>query len=345
MSFLASTGIWLLVLGLLWVGPCVGWTWAQAKASFPKDLVLSHVIPTDPQDSETGLWDRIESLLSGPIQTSEDVDAHSGSAEKIPFRAGWNSKSLSAPTLKDIQWARLVPGIRSLRPLTEDLAKLASLNPNVPAARRGGATLLDFWEGFSLPGRLVGDPVHLFSSFVIEVDRARYSVSLYGMRNGDDKSLLFACRAGLGSAEYPTPRGSYYLLRIFDDHPIWIPPPDRDWAWGQMPSRTVYGGHMLPLFIKKTGRGLDDKNGDVIEDLDWVAPPVQMVDSGGYRVHGTDSPWSIGSAQSHGCIRLLNSSVQRLADTLKMYVGTTTRDKTPNGTFITLARPVKIVLY
>jgi len=102
---------------------------------------------------------------------------------------------------------------------------------------------------------------------------------------------------------------------------------------------------MLPLFIKKTGRALDDKNGNVIEDLDWVAPPVQMVDSGGYRVHGTDSPWSIGSAQSHGCIRLLNSSAQRLADTLKMYVGTTIRDKTPNGTFITLARPVKIVLY
>ncbi|MBI4963623.1 MAG: L,D-transpeptidase [Desulfomonile tiedjei] len=345
MSSFAFTGIWLLVLGFLWLVPMAEWTWAQGKASSARDLRLSHVAPTDLEDSETRLWDKIEALLSGPVGSSEGLNSHSESAIKIPLKAGRNLRDLSEPTFKDFPWRQLVPGIRSLRPLNEGLTKLASLNPSVPAANKGGATLLDFWEGFSLPGRLVGDPVHLFSKFVIEVDRGRYTVSLYGMRNGEDKSLLFTCRAGLGSSEYPTPRGTYYLLRIFDDHPIWIPPPDRDWAWGQMPSRSVYGGHMMPLFMKRAGKNFDDKNGDVVEDLDWVAPPMQMVDSGGYRVHGTDSPWSIGSAQSHGCIRLLNSSVQRLADTLKMYVGTTTRGETPNGKFITLARPVKIVLY
>ena len=342
MSSFAFTGIWLLVVGLLWLGPCAGWALAQGRDSLPQGFRLSHAGPTDMEDSETRLWDKIELLLSGPIQPSADLNSQAGPAVKIPFRPGWSSKHASAPSIQDLQWSRLIPGISSLRPLNEGLAKLASLNPYVPAAKRDGEKLLDFWEGFSsLPGSLVGDPVNLYSSFVVEVDRANYRVSLYGRRNGDDKSLLYTCRAGLGSAEYPTPRGTYYLLRIFDDHPIWIPPQDREWAWGQMPSRSVYGGHMLPLFMKKTGKGSDD----IVEDLDCVSPPAQMVDSGGYRVHGTDSPWSIGSAQSHGCIRLLNSSVKRLADTMKMYVGTTNRGETPNGTYITLARPVKIVLY
>lgn len=328
---------------LVCLGPGASWTWAQERHSLPREYRLSHAGPADLEDSETRLWDKIELLLSGPIRPSEDQDSHSVSAAKIPFKPGWSSRDLAEPSQQDLQWSRLIPGISSLRPLSNGLTKLASLNPYVPAAKRGGEKLLDFWEGFSsLPGSLVGDPVHLYSSFVVEVNRAAYTVTLYGLRNGgDDRSLLFTCRAGLGSAEYPTPRGTYYLLRIFDDKPIWIPPQDREWAWGQMPSRSVYGGHMLPLFIKKSGKGSDD----IVEDLDSVAPPAQMVDSGGYRVHGTDSPWSIGSAQSHGCIRLLNSSVKRLADTLKMYVGTTTRGETPNGTFITLARPVKIVLY
>jgi hypothetical protein len=303
---------------------------------------LSHASPTDLGDSETRLWTKIELLLAGPLEPSTDLNPQAGPAVKIPFRPGWSSKNLSAPSIQEIQWSQLTPGISSLRPLDEGLTRLASLNPSLPAARRGAEKLLDFWEGFtSLPGSLVGDPVNLYSSFVVEVDRAHYRVSLYGMRNEDDKSLLYTCRAGLGSAEYPTPRGTYYLLRIFDNHPLWIPPQDRDWAWGQMPSRSVYGGHMMPLFIKKRGK----VSADIVEDLDCVSPPAQMVDSGGYRVHGTDSPWSVGSAQSHGCIRLLNSSVQRLADTLKMYVGTTTRGETPNGTYISLARPVKIVLY
>lgn len=31
-----------------------------------------------------------------------------------------------------------------------------------------------------------------------------------------------------------------------------------------------------------------------------------------YRIHGTDAPWTIGTAVSHGCIRMYNSDVQDL---------------------------------
>jgi L,D-transpeptidase ErfK/SrfK len=39
---------------------------------------------------------------------------------------------------------------------------------------------------------------------------------------------------------------------------------------------------------------------------------------GGYGIHGTDNPSSIGSASSHGCIRLLNEEVIKLFDTVQL---------------------------
>jgi hypothetical protein len=71
---------------------------------------------------------------------------------------------------------------------------------------------------------------------------------------------------------------------------------------------------------------------------------MKLVDNGFYRIHGTDSPWTIGSGQSHGCVRLLNKSVKQLADLMKMYVGTMDRGQTENGVYINLAKPVKMVL-
>ena len=237
------------------------------------------------------------------------------------------------------------PGSSSVARMQKDLVRVASLagNPIVAAAKQGGS-VLDDAARLSRIGKLVGDPRPLYASFEILVDRAKYTVQLFGIKEDEKRTLLFECRAGLGSAEYPTPKGTFYIVRIFDDKPLWIPPPDREWAWGQSPSRTVYGGHMMPLFSKR----ISDRyvtSGQGKEMLDFVAPSVRMVDSGAYRVHGTDSPWSVGSNQAHGCIRLLNSSVARLADTLKLYVGTTTRGETANGPYVNLARPVRLVLF
>jgi lipoprotein-anchoring transpeptidase ErfK/SrfK len=33
-----------------------------------------------------------------------------------------------------------------------------------------------------------------------------------------------------------------------------------------------------------------------------------------YRIHGTNEPWTIGTAQSSGCIRMLNEDVLDLHD-------------------------------
>ncbi|MCX5871840.1 MAG: L,D-transpeptidase [Deltaproteobacteria bacterium] len=274
-------------------------------------------------------------VLTVTLFIGSDVGAASGVSDRIlSFGIPGGSEPANA----------LVPGSISLRSLQEDRIRVASTGPRQNSIGWESTSLMDSIDRLEEVGKRVGDPVGLYSSFLIEVERAKYSVNLYGYNDDGEKTVLFSCKAGLGSSEYPTPRGSFYITRIFDNKPLWIPPQDKDWAYGQSPSRSVYGGHMMP-FLSKVQAAPPPKSDDLNSELDVVAPPMKMVDSGAYRIHGTDSPWSVGSAQSHGCVRLLNSSVAQLADTLKMYVGTTTRGQSPNGVFINLARPVKLVLY
>ena len=342
MSFLSRVGVSLIMVGVL--GYTL-WGWpapASAKDSIVKELLLTLNYPQEVQQPEARAYADIESRLSEPLEGVEDRgNASSRGTWKIPFR---DDHLLKQKEIIEKKSETFLPGTTSLGSLPERWARLASLDPMVPAARKLGRTILDSGESFSSAGRLVGDPVSIFSSFQVQVSKSNYTLKLYGIKNGGDKTLLFECRTGLGSPEFPTPRGSYYLVRIFDDHPIWIPPHDRDWSYGQAPSRSAYGGHMMPLF-KKSPIKDDGKVNVPVTTLDSIAPSMNLADTGTYRVHGTDSPRSIGSSQSHGCVRLLNRDAKRLADTLKMYVGTTTRGENPNGPFINLARPVSLVLY
>jgi hypothetical protein len=342
MSFLSRVGVSLIMMGVL---GCTLWGWpapASAKDSIVKELLLTLNYPQEVQQPEARAYTDIENLRSGPLEGVEDRgNASSRGTWKIPFR---DEHLLKLKEIIGKKSETFLPGTTSLRTLPERWARLASLDPMVPATRKLGRTILDSGESFSSAGRLVGDPVSIFSSFQVQVSKSNYTLKLYGIKNGGDKTLLFECRTGLGSPEFPTPRGSYYLVRIFDDHPIWIPPHDRDWAYGQAPSRSAYGGHMMPLF-KKSPIKDDSRVNLPVTTLDSIAPSMNLADTGTYRVHGTDSPRSIGSSQSHGCVRLLNRDAKLLADTLKMYVGTTTRGENPNGPFINLARPVSLVLY
>ncbi|MEW6110547.1 MAG: L,D-transpeptidase [Thermodesulfobacteriota bacterium] len=222
--------------------------------------------------------------------------------------------------------------------LPQRWTRTASLGPTVVAPGPRLSLLLANGPAMTKIGRLAKDPSGLYSSLEIHVYKRDYRLQLIGLR-GTKQDVLFETRVGLGSGEYPTPNGRYFITMIYDDHPWWIPP-DREWAWGQSPSRTVYGGHMMPLMSKREMRG----SGAEDEDFDAVAPKVQIIDSGGYRVHGTDSPWSVGGNQSHGCIRMKNATVEELANKLKMYVGITGRSQSANGTYVTLARPVRITL-
>jgi hypothetical protein len=69
-------------------------------------------------------------------------------------------------------------------------------------------------------------------------------------------------------------------------NPPWTPTPDMVRENPRLP-RWVPGGHpMNPLGIR-----------------------AMYLGSSAYRIHGTDAPWTIGQAVSHGCIRMTNQDV------------------------------------
>lgn len=315
---------------------------ARAQDKLVGDLVLSLANPVEVRKDLDWELGTVGEILAIP------VDAASRRRRNLPqFLADWiflakrgsaywwehgdGASSLGA------EW--FFPG-RSMRSLYERWTRLASLKPMTPVHSGQGRRLLDSPDGTLTAGSLVGNPTSLYSRLEIRVNKAEFRLELFGFR-GMERTLIYSTKVGLGSPDFPTPRGSFYVCRIFDDKPLWIPPPDRWWAWGQMPSRSVYGGHMMPFFKKVKSKGSDP----AADQADLVEPEVKMIDAGMYRIHGTDSPWSVGSGQSHGCVRMKNSTVKILADSLKQYVGTTTRGRTANGPFVNLARPVKLVLY
>lgn len=87
-----------------------------------------------------------------------------------------------------------------------------------------------------------------------------------------------------GAADFPTPTGRFVVHEKVVD-PTWLPP-DSEWARDAKP---VEPGPDNPLGTRWIG-------------LDW----------GGVGIHGTNAPWTVGSAASHGCMRMETSQVEEL---------------------------------
>jgi hypothetical protein len=144
------------------------------------------------------------------------------------------------------------------------------------------------------------------------------------------RDVLHECKVGLGASDFPTPIGVYYIAHIYDEDPLWIPPP-RPWAWGESPSEKVYGGTMAPL-LKKRFVSLKQQQED---PEDMIAGPVKLDDSG-YRFHGTNAPRSIGHKESHGCMRMFSKDAKQVAALIKEHVGTSESSRSANGQFVVL---------
>jgi lipoprotein-anchoring transpeptidase ErfK/SrfK len=97
---------------------------------------------------------------------------------------------------------------------------------------------------------------------------------LYVVQDGQVvKTYTFAS----GSPKYPTPKGTFKIDKVVWN-PEWIPP-DSKWAKGKQPK----------------GAG-DPSNPMQLVKIFFKEPD--------YYIHGTDQVDTIGSAASHGCIRL-----------------------------------------
>ncbi len=190
-------------------------------------------------------------------------------------------------------------------------------------------------------GRFPTGPEGGYSSLRIEVSHSSHYLKVLGNSFYGSQEVLYECQVGLGAPEFPTPVGLYFVTHIYDDDPWWIPPKNRAWAYGQSPSRRVYGGTMAPLLKKRFERSSRRSAKSTAED--FIAGKVRL-DDYGYRFHGTNSPGSIGRNQSHGCVRMRPKDARQVANIIKGYVGTAERKEDQNGSFVVLRAPVRLNL-
>jgi lipoprotein-anchoring transpeptidase ErfK/SrfK len=94
----------------------------------------------------------------------------------------------------------------------------------------------------------------------------------------------------VGQPAYPTPLGSFSIRSMRKD-PWWYPP-DRDWAAGASP---IPPGPGNPLGTR------------------WMGLSI-----GGVGIHGTYDSGSVGTAASHGCIRMHISSAEWLYERVRI---------------------------
>ncbi|MDP9202472.1 MAG: L,D-transpeptidase [Gemmatimonadota bacterium] len=113
------------------------------------------------------------------------------------------------------------------------------------------------------------------------------------VQRGDSTLKTFA--VAVGQDKYPTPIGRFTIRKIVWN-PSWRPPPEADWAKG------------------KAAKG----PGDTGNPMKVVKIFFQEPD---YYIHGTGDLESLGSAESHGCLRMDPEEVADLAKIIMEYGG------------------------
>jgi lipoprotein-anchoring transpeptidase ErfK/SrfK len=123
--------------------------------------------------------------------------------------------------------------------------------------------------------------------------KANLGARILFVTRGD--STLKSYAVAVGQDKYPTPLGTFSIRKIVWN-PSWRPPPDADWAKG------------------KTAKG----PGDPANPMKVVKIFFQEPD---YYIHGTGDVESLGSAASHGCLRMDPNEVADLAKLIMEHGG------------------------
>ena len=153
---------------------------------------------------------------------------------------------------------------------------LASLNPDA-----------HFAAGQSIVVAAVNDGKPTDRVAKVVVDKTGHDVEALA----PDGRLVAYYPASIGSAEKPAPTGDYVIQRIAHN-------PDYTYS----PKYHFKGVKAKTAFTIQPG-----PNNPV--GLVWM----DLSAEGGYGIHGTPSPESVGKTQSHGCIRLTNWDALNLA--------------------------------
>src|SRR5450759_570743 len=123
--------------------------------------------------------------------------------------------------------------------------------------------------------------------------RADLGARILVVQRGDSTLRTYAIAVGLD--RYPTPEGTFTISKIVWN-PSWRPPPGADWAKG------------------KTAKGPGDPDNPMKVVKIFFHDPD-------YYIHGTGDVESLGSAASHGCLRMDPSDVADLAKIIMEHGG------------------------
>jgi lipoprotein-anchoring transpeptidase ErfK/SrfK len=132
--------------------------------------------------------------------------------------------------------------------------------------------------GLEVSGRVEGDAVTALGGRIV-VDLSDLTLRFY---NAGKKVKTY--RVAAGQPAYPTPTGTYAVIRMIED-PTWYPP-DSDWAKDAEP---IPPGIENPLGTR------------------WIGTSAP-----GVGIHGTPDDASIGTHASHGCLRMHIPEVEEL---------------------------------
>lgn len=123
--------------------------------------------------------------------------------------------------------------------------------------------------------------------------KAIVSARMLVVQRGDSTLGTFA--VAVGKDDYPTPVGTFTIKKLIWN-PSWRPPPDAAWAKG------------------KTAKGPGDPGNPMKVVKIFFREPD-------YYIHGTDAVESLGSAASHGCLRMDPTEVAALAKLIMEHGG------------------------
>lgn len=128
------------------------------------------------------------------------------------------------------------------------------------------------------------------ASIRLEVDLSERK--LYVHHGGEVMSTF---DVAVGESEHPTPKGDFTIDRIIWN-PAWVPPPNAEWAEDE------------------TKKDPDDPDNPMVGAKLFFEYPD-------YYIHGTDAPETLGTAASHGCIRMRPDDVMELAKFVQEHGG------------------------
>ena len=232
--------------------------------------------------ARAGVGDAVAAALASPAETAVSLQVRISARTLRAWVNRRAEKFRRKPVSARIVLAGLRPRIVAQRP-GRALVKLQSRS-------RLRAALLEHRRSVRLPARPIRPKITARKvGPAVVIRRGSRRLTLFrGTRPGRMR-VAASFPVAVGMPSYPTPLGSF-SIRTKTRNPWWYPP-NQPWAQGASP---IPPGPGNPLGTRWMGLG------------------------GGVGIHGTPNSGSIGSAASHGCIRMLIPSAEWLFERVRI---------------------------